>query len=102
MAMNFTQSQDGVEEEKKKKSSFWDFFVLFLILVVVLSFWGYYHFTKKQTLVGFEKANTLFVEKQYQKSLDVYEDLKGADYLEPIHDSILSKRLDTLYDILNL
>lgn len=87
-------------KKEGKESSFWDWVILGLILVGGTSFWMYYRHQKNSTLDGFEIADSLFNVGEYQKALDVYDKVRYSDYLEPVHDSILTERLDTLYQLL--
>ena len=89
-----------IKKEDSESSSLWDWVILIGLVVAGGGFWFYYQHQKTSTLEGFKKADSLFVAGEYQKSLDVYDVLKYSDYLETAHDSLLSERLDSLYQIL--
>jgi len=87
-------------KKEGNESSLWDWVILIALIVGGGSFWLYYRHQKNSTLEGFSRADSLFHAGEYKKSFDVYDVLRNSDYIEPAHDSILSKRLDTLYQIL--
>jgi len=87
-------------KKEGNESSLWDWIILIGIVLGGGSFWLYYQYQKSSTLDGFSKADSLFKAGEYQKSLDVYDILRYSDYLETAHDSILTERLDTLYQLL--
>lgn len=88
------------DPEEEKSSSLWDYVILAVLLLGGVGFWFYYKSSKTHTMKGFEKANELFMSKKWPEALKAYEELKSSDYLEPIHDSILFFRLDTLQEIM--
>ena len=87
-------------KKEGKESSLWDWVILIALVVGGTSFWLYYRYQKSSTLEGFQKADSLFEAGAYREAMDVYDKVRYSDYLEPGHDSILSERLDTLYQIL--
>jgi len=90
-----------IKKEGSESSSLWDWVILITLVVGALSFWLYYRHQKNSTLEGFHQADSLFQAQEYQQALDVYNTVRYSDYLEPVHDSILSERLDTLFQILD-
>jgi len=90
-----------IKKEESESSSMWDWIILAAIVVGGGSFWFYYNYQKNATLNGFLEADSLFHAGQYEQSLEIYNNLRSSDYLESGHDSLLTDRLDTLYELLD-
>ncbi len=91
-----------IKKDKDKGNSIWDWIILGVILVGSAGFYFYQKNIKSKAADGFAVADSLFQVKEYKLSLEAYNKLRASDYLEPVHDSILSQRLDTLYTLLGI
>jgi len=85
-----------LEKEDKKPSTFWDWVVGIGVLVLVGGFTLFYQFQKRSSLRRFQEADSLFQAGKFQEATQLYDQLKSAQYLTTVHDSIIYARLDSV------
>ncbi len=85
-----------LEKEDKKPSTFWDWVVGIGVLVLVGGFTLFYQYQKHSSLRRFQEADSLFQAGKFPEATRVYDELKSAQYLTTVHDSIIYARLDSV------
>jgi hypothetical protein len=85
-----------LEKEGESQSPLWDWVIGIGLLVLVGGFTFYYQFQKRTSLSSFSQADSLFQVGEFRSAESQYEALKSAQYLTPLHDSLIYARLDSI------
>jgi hypothetical protein len=85
-----------LEKEDAPPSAFWDWVIGIGLVVLIGGFTLFYQYQKRSSGQGFQQADSLFLAGKFKEATAAYEELKNAQYLSTLHDSLIYERLDSI------
>lgn len=85
-----------LEKEDAPPSAFWDWVIGIGLVVLIGGFTLFYQYQKRSSSERFHSADSLFLAGKYKEATAAYEELKNAQYLSTLHDSLIYERLDSI------